>query len=319
MSFTWLTPLASLAGIAALFVVIAFVLGSARADRARRTLGLTPARRGRVDVVLAVAVVLVLALAAAQPAIARHSTQRVRSDAAVLVVVDVSRSMLASHGPAGVTRLRRAKQAALALRAEVGGVPSGIASLTDRVEPLLLPTADQATFDSTIRDALRVNSPPPLQIEPVATSFDALAPVGTQGFFARDVKRRVVVLLTDGESTSFDATSVAQGLAGASLVVIRIWSPGERVYDADGTPEGAYRPDPASAALTHELVSATGGREFTAGSARGAAGTVRRDLGTGPTRAATTSTRLTPLAPWIALASLVPLSVLARRRLLSAL
>lgn len=313
-SLTFLTPLAGLVALAALAPLAAALAGRARAERVRRLLRLRPAGPDRLGLALVVAVPLVLALAATQPALARHSGRRVRTDAAVFVVVDVTRSMLASSGRAGPTRLARARVDARRIRAALPAVPVGLATLTDRVLPLLFPTDDAAAFDSTVRAAVRIEAPPPLELAPNATSFAALSALGTEAFFTRGEKHRAVVLLTDGESQPFDVGSVA-GTLGASLVVLRIWGAHERIYIPGGV-EAAYRPDPASAELVDRLVAAASGGRVVGGPAAAAAA-VRHDLGTGPSRPAAGDLRRTPLAPYVALAALVPLGLLLRRRTLS--
>jgi hypothetical protein len=312
---TFLTPLAALVGLTAIVPLAAALAGRVRAERVRRVLRLSPSPPDRLAVGLVVLVPLLLALAAAQPALSRRSGERVRTDAAAIVVVDVSRSMLASRGRTGPTRLARARADAIRIRAGLPGVPVGLATLTDRVLPLLFPSTDAATFDSTVRSALRDEEPPPLELAPNATTFAALSALGTDGFFAPTLKKRVVVLLTDGESQPFDAASTGAAL-GASLVVERLWNAAERIYGGAAA-DAAYRPDPAAGALVAQLVSSTRG---TAASGPGtAAAAVRRDLGAGPTRAGTGGVARTPLAPYVALAALVPLGLLLRRRTLATL
>jgi hypothetical protein len=316
MSLTFLTPAAGLVALAALAPLAAAAVGAARSTRVRRALGLRPPTRDLVGPVLLTAVPLLLALAAMQPALARDVTQRTRSDAAVFVVFDVTRSMLASASPSAPSRLQRAKTEAIALRGEVHDLPFGVATLTDRVVPLLFPTGSQAVFDTTVRRAVRVNGPPPLELAANATDFSALDNLGTQSFFAPSTRHRVVVLLTDGESKPYDPGSLSD-LQGTPVIVLRLWHANERVYD-EGSPEPAYRPDPTSKAMAAELAAATGGRVFGEGDVAAAAAAVERAAGTGPTVAATTSTERTPVGGWIALASLVPLAFVFRRRLLVA-
>ena len=250
---------------------------------------------------LLAAVPLLLALAAMQPAVTRNGSERTRHDAAVFVVFDVSRSMLAASSPSAPTRLARARVAAIALRGDVPEVPFGVATLTDRVVPLLFPTSDQAAFNTVARNAVRMNGPPPNELAPNATDFSALADLGTQSFFSPSVQHRVVVVLTDGESVPFDASSIATGLAGASSS-----------SSASGTPTSACStarsqspstvPDPASAELVEELASATGGAVFSPSQLGDAADAVRQAVGTGSTFNVGSDVRRTPLAPWIALA-----------------
>lgn len=315
MSLTFLTPVAGAVAAGALLPLAGAALGARRVAAVRRVLRLPPAPPDRLSAGLAAAAVALLALAATQPALSRTASARVRTDAAVWVVLDVSRSMDASRAPDAPTRLDRARDAAIRIRGGLGGVPVGLAVMTDRVVPLLFPTGDQAVFAATVRQAVRSEVPPPLELAPTATTFDSLAALGTQGWFTGAQRRRAVVVLTDAESQPFDPTAVGAGLGDASLVLVRFWSAAERVYDGS-RPEAAYRPDPASAALAQQLAAATGGRVASAGAAAGA---VRRSIGSGPTAPAPGERRRTPLAPWLALASALPLAALLRRRLLAAL
>ena len=58
--------------------------------------------------------------------------------------------MAAALTPRAPTRLDRAVSAAAALRASIPNVEAGIATLTDRVLPDLLPVADRPSFDATL-------------------------------------------------------------------------------------------------------------------------------------------------------------------------
>jgi VWA domain-containing protein len=315
VSVTFLTPVAGAAAAGALLPVAGSVLGGRRVARVREVLRLPPLRADRVSAGLGASAVALLALAATQPALSRTASARVRTDAAVWVVLDVSRSMDASAAPDAPTRLDRARDAAVRIRAGLGGVPVGLAVMTDRVVPLLFPTGDEAVFTAAVHQAVRSEVPPPLELAPTATTFDSLGALGTQGYFTTAQRHRSVVVLTDAESEPFDPAAVAAGLGDASLLLVRFWSAAERVYD--GTrPEAAYRPDPTSSALARQLADATGGRVVSAG---GAAGAVRNELGSGRTAPAPGEPRRTPLAPWVALASALPLAALLRRRLLVAL
>jgi hypothetical protein len=131
-SIVLLTPLAALVALAMLLPLAAFVIAERRVATVRELLTL-PAPRTGVDVAALaalVAVVALLALAAAQPALSNTHSQRVRTDAEALFVLDTSQSMAASAGPKGKTRLERATAAAARLRAAVPSVPSGVATLT---------------------------------------------------------------------------------------------------------------------------------------------------------------------------------------------
>ena len=187
---TFLTPLAGLVALAALLPALGLGAGGRRLARVRAALDLPPGGElDRVVLAASTAVVLLLALAAAQPAWTRTTTQRVRTDAQALFVVDVSQSMAAAAGAKTPTRLDRATRAAVTMRAALGDVPSGVATLTDRVLPDLLPVADAAAFDSTLTRAVGIEEPPPAETDVRATSFGALASIATSGYFDPGAKR----------------------------------------------------------------------------------------------------------------------------------
>jgi len=230
---------------------------------------------------------------------------RARTDAEAFVILDTSRSMLASPAPGSPTRLAAAKSVALQLATRLPGVPLGVATFTDRVLPDLFPTSDYAAYDSVVGSVV-IEDPPPRDVNTVATTFDALTELATEGFFAPSAHRRAAVLITDGESRAFDPATIGDALSshGIHLAVIRVGGGGDRVWRPDGRPEANYRPDPAGAALSvARLRSATGGGVD-------AAALVRRALGTGPTTVVGVEPRTRTLSPFVALLALVPLAFL---------
>jgi hypothetical protein len=308
-SLTFLTPWAAPFAAAAIVPVAGLVLGARRADRVRSVLRLPPAPRrwhARRSGLL-VATVALLTLAAMQPVLRVRSSQRARTDAQAFVVLDTSRSMAAAPSRTGTTRLARAKQIAILIASRLGGIPLGVATFTDRVLPDLFPTPDRAVFDSTVR-AVAVDDPPPRDVNTVATTFGALGSIGTQGFFPDTVRRRAVILVTDGESRPFGAAAVGQALTGRgiALAIVRVGAASDRVYGPNGTPEANYRPDPAGSAASIAQLSSAVHEPVGADPVS----VVERALRTGPTRIVGSTTRTRTLAPIPALLALVPLLVL---------
>jgi hypothetical protein len=230
------------------------------------------------------------------------TTRDARTASEVLFVVDVSRSMTASPARGAATRLERARQAAVFLRNQVPDVPAGVAGLTDRVLPYLFPTLDVAAFAHTVDKSVAPESPPPDRVATVATSFDGLATLGSDGFFSPTGRTRTCVLLTDGE-TRTDESSVFVGSGvtagdespsagaaelaaarGCTLVVVGVGGPGDRIRNAGGTIEAAYRPEPSAAATLRRLADDAGGTLATTGSLGPAANAVRSAAEVGPTR-----------------------------------
>jgi hypothetical protein len=306
---TFLTPLGALVALAALLPLAAVLAAHGRTEAVRRRLGLPkPDRRSEVRPLLGAAAVALLGLAAAQPALTRTVRPAARTGVQAVFVLDISRSMAAARSPTAATRLDRAAAAAVKLRGAIADVPAGVLTLTDRVLPDLLPVADVAGFDGVVTRAVRIESPPPRETAPRATSYSALAQVASGNVFSAAATRRIVVLLSDGESQPVQTNDLARALSGYRFVAVRFWNADESVYDPNGKPEAAYRPDPSSAATLQDVAAALGGRSFDETNLHGAAAYLRSLAGAGPTvRGAATDRRRLPLAPYAALLALVVL------------
>jgi hypothetical protein len=223
--------------------------------------------------------------------------------------------MLARRSSGDATRLVRAKALASGLRDELAGVPVGLASLTDRILPHLFPTADEDVFRATLARAIGIEHPPPRStFARNATSFDSLADVATRRFFPPSATRRVLVVLTDGESTPTTAGRVGRLLGRASVktVFVQLWDPAERVY-TNGRAEPQYRPDPAGRTLLEALAVATGGNVYSEREGAAAARKSRQLIGSGPTRAQGVREARSGLAAYLALAALLPVGLLLAR------
>ena len=315
-SIVFLTPLGGLVALAVVLPLAAAALAARRVRGARELLGLpAPAVASRLPQLLVlVAVPTLLGLAATQPALRSQTNARVRTDAQAFFVLDSSRSMLAARVPGDPTRFARAKRAAIALRAAIPDVPAGVATLTDRVLPNLLPNPDPAVFNDTVARAVAVGQPPPQETDVTATTLAALGALGTANFFPATATRRLVVVLTDGESRPFDVQQVARALAagpGIHLLLVHVWAPGEAVYD-QGRLEQGYHEAPASGEALNSLAEAAGGAAFGEQALGAAIRTAKADLGTGPTIVRGRDVRTRTLAPYIALAALLPLLLLIR-------
>lgn len=309
-SLIFLTPWAGLLATLALVPLAAYGVAARRVRRARALLRLAApgALRSRLALAALVLVPLLIALAAMQPALRTRGSVPVRADAAVFTVVDTSSSMAAKAGAGAPSRLEQARRVALAVGDGLPGVPVGVATFTDRVLPNLFPTVDNAAYASTLR-ALTTDSPPPREVSRVATSFGALAALQRADFFTKQQTHRALLLVSDGESSSFDGAALARALSArpaVHLFVVRVGGGGDRLYASDGRPGGRYRADPAGAARAiSQLTTATGGTAFA--SSAGVASAIRQALGPGPTTRVQQSPSTRTLAPVVALASLLPL------------
>jgi hypothetical protein len=317
LAVAFASPWAGLVGLVALVPLATLFLGARRSERVARLLGLRPAtERVAVAAAAIVALGVLVGAAAAQPVATSRAPRLVRADAQAWFVVDTSRSMLAAAGPEGPTRFDRAQHAAIALRGLLPSVEAGIASFTDRPVPNLFPTPSQSAFAATSLRALAINTPPPGPEGTLrSSSFDALGAIPRDAYFPPSISRRLIVVLTDGESRSFDVRRAAKAFGPRyMLMFIRFWSPDERVYDVDGTEE-SYLPDAASTADTDLLVrSVANGASFDESQLGSAAAAARAFLGSGPTKRVGDSPRPVPLAPWLLAGALLPLGLLLWRR-----
>ena len=285
----------------------------------RSALGLAapPVRARRLAIGALVAFAALVATASAQPVLLRQDPVSVRDDAEAYVVIDITRSMLASPTREGQTRLERAVRVARRIRAAVPDVPVGLASFTNRVVPHVFPTDDAAVFGSGLRRSIGIESPPPDRAAgAVLTAFDALAPLQTHNFFAPGARRRVAVIVTDGETSPVSPLTVAalRRPPALELVLVRVWSPGERIFGATTATDRSYRSDPASTETLRAFTRDTGARLYPESDVRRASTEVARLLGRGRPVRAGSEVSAQPLAAWAFGLALLPLGYLLWRR-----
>jgi von Willebrand factor type A domain len=316
VSIELLTPEGAALGVLVALPLAAMLAAGRRAERARSLLGLEGPGSGGVGPGLALlACAALLGLAAAQPVLTEREDVRARTDVEALVVLDSSRSMLAAAGPTEETRFDRARDAARRLVAAMPDVPVGLASMTDRVVPHAFPTPRRSVFLATLDRVLGVEQPPPAGSDSRATSLAALARVADGALFSPDAERRLLVVLTDGESRPFSGSELSTALAEARIetILVQISQPDERVFGPDGEPEPGYVPDPASADVIATLGSELGGA-FGERQLDEATQAARDYLGSGPVESVGREVGAIHLAPWAVLAALIPLGFLIWRR-----
>jgi hypothetical protein len=318
-SIVFLTPAGGISALALVIPLAALVLVAQREQRGRKVLGLAapPPVRRLPRVLALVAIPALLGVAATQPALRSETKQRVRTDAQAYFVIDTSRSMLARKAPGDPSRLQRARRYAIEMRDALPEVPTGIATLTDRLLPDLLPDADPSVFTQTMNETVQIEQPPPASSNIKATTYNPLATLGTQNFYTPGVHKRLAVVITDGESNPVNQSYVAHGLAtgpGVKVIFVHVWQPGEAVYDGN-SPEQGYHEDPNSGQILTTLAGALdNGESFDESSIAGAISAMKADVGTtGPTILQGSVERTRTLAPYVALAALLPLLLIILR------
>ena len=317
MSF--LTPLAALIALGGAVPLAAFVIGERRRRRVSELLRLPPpSERSRWAPGVALAVLAaLLGVAATQPTLVRRSQKHVRTDAEAWFVLDTSLSMKAAAGAGAPTRFERAQSLADRLRHELGDVPVGLASITDRALPHLFPTADEDTFDTTVRKVMGIERPPPTDGFSVRiTQLGSLARLASDNFFSPHSTHRLIVVFTDGETKPFVDESLGTVFAqppGVKTIFVRIWGAHERVYEGRRA-DPLYRPDPLSATYIRQIAAASRGVAFDSDEFGRIVRTARDDLGNGPTRLLLREQRRLALAPYLAGLVFLPLGLLLFRR-----
>jgi hypothetical protein len=318
-SVEFLTPLAGLVALLCIVPLAAFVRARIVARRRRASVGLAePRRRAYVLPLVAVlAAAASLGLAAMQPVLSFDETRRVRTDAEAYIVIDTTRSMLASAAPRSPQRIARAKAIAALIEERIPTVPVGLASVTDRTLPHLFPSADQEVFEATLAKSIGIERPPPVHTFLTrVTSLEALSAVATQGFFSPTARRRVMVVVTDGESLPGSRARLAQlfrAPPGISTVFVHVWGRNERVFRGT-TPEPAYKADPGARGWLDRLAFEVGGHVYGEDELAQVAQSVPKLLGDGPSTVQGERRRDVPAAPYFAAFAFVPLVLVLWRR-----
>ena len=317
MSF--LTPLDALFGLAVIVPVAALLLSERAAARVSRVLAAPAPRRRRIVPAAAALVVLIalVATAAAQPVVVHRQLVNERADAQAFFVFDTSLSMEASTGAGQPTRLERAKRLALRLRAQLSDLPVGIASMTDRTLPNMMPTTDAALFAHTLAQSVAIDSPPPSQVyHGRATTFEALVPLVESHFFSNGVVRRVLVVFTDGESQPLSPIMKLTLQRRVTPVFVHVWAPHDLIYDrAHGRkPDLGYAPDPSSAEALAQLATITGGSSYSETQLPQIEHATRDAVGYASTEKRVSAYARVALAPWFVLGGILPLGFLLYRR-----
>ena len=319
MSFTLLTPLGAVLGLAVALPLAALVLVRRRGFEVRRAIGLPEptALARRLPVAALLGTALLLGLAAAQPRLEWTSARQVRSDAEAFVVLDTSRSMLARSGPGSPIRYDRASRAALRFRSAFDDVPIGIASFTDRVLPHLFPSVDDDVFVATLRRSIGIDRPPPQgTFASTATRLAALESVVSRRFFTPTSRARLLLVITDGESVPISGAKIGAAFRrppGVDTIFLHVWDGSERVYDG-ADPEPQYSPDPRSRGILDAAAATLGGHVYGEDELGAAIVKAHDLLGDGTTVTRGERRNQLALAPYLAGAVFLPLALLLWRR-----
>ena len=163
-----------------------------------------------------------------------------RSDAELYLTFDVSRSMLATGSPGGVVPAASVRAlSASDVHAALADVPTGVATLTNRMMPLLFPTGDDRAVTAVIDHSVRLMQPRPERLTAArASSLATFGLAADRSYFNPGSRKRVLVVLSDLDTRPFSLERDAAAAAAAPDRAIR--GPGRaRRVNGSSTPPGA--------------------------------------------------------------------------------
>ena len=311
---SFLTPLAALVALIGLAPVAVFLRRERRARAVRDVLRLAePPSRPRAWLLAAIVATAALSgIAAAQPVIDRSSPLVERTDAEIFFALDTSRSMLAAEGADQPTRLGRAHGIASAIRSQLPAVPAGIAQFTDWTVPHHFPTVNPSTFRHVLERSVYVESLGSRETDVVATDLNALAAFAGGSYFSPEASRRVLVVLTDGESPPVRTGLARLRRTGIRTSFVHVWGSDESIWRPKGA-EPQYRPDASSSRVLAQAAGVVDGRVFDEDRTADIVRWARTELGEGRTRPRE-QRDLFALMPYVLIAAVVPLGLLLRSR-----
>jgi hypothetical protein len=284
-ALVFLTPSAALVGLAFLVPLAALVRRERVAARVRGHLGL---RRPNTLRLLArplalIAVGALVAAAAAQPAIRKSASVPMRADAEIYLTFDVTRSMLARQALDQPVRLERARVLSQEIHAGLLDVPTGVATLTNRMMPLLFPTSDERGVSAVLGSSVRIMQPQPARLTaPRATQLGVLTLAADRSYYNPEAKRRALVVFSDLDTDYFSLEATLRLLRAHDIepFVVRVAQPGEQIFDVKGNPL-AYRP---SSTVSVGQLRRAGWHAFEESEANRVVSEVETYLGTGTMR-----------------------------------
>ena len=302
----FLTPRAALVGLAFVVPLAALAIRYRAGSRARSALGLR--RPGPVLLLarpaLLVALAALVAATAAQPTVRDTAATPVREDAELYLAFDVSRSMLAANGPGGVVRLERARALGREVHAALPGLPTGVATLTNRLTPLLFPTGDARSVTAVIDHSLRIMQPRPVVYTTAReSSLAALTLAADRSYFDPTARKRLLVVFGDLDSDFFSLTGTLALLRRHRIepFLVRVAAPGERIF----TPAGRPYDYSSVSTVTVDALRRAGWHAYEEGERGRLVAEARSYLGAGPVGKSGLVESQRSLAPLFAVAALV--------------
>jgi len=302
----FLSPMAALVAVAFVLPLVALALRERAASRVRSGLGLARPGAARMlgRIVGLAALAALVAATAAQPAVRATDRTPVRADAELYLTFDVTRSMLAASAPGRTVRFERARRIGIQLHRGLRDVPTGVATFSNRMMPLLFPTGDERGVEAVLAHSLRIMQPQPAFLTAArATQLGTLTLAADRSYFNPGAQKRVLVVLSDLDTDFFSLDGTLKLLRRHRIepFLIRVAEPGERIFERNGRPE-AYT---SVSTVSVGALRAAGWHAYEEPDAAHVVGDVRSYLGGGATRPSGVVESQRNLAPLLALLALV--------------
>jgi hypothetical protein len=158
--------------------------------------------------------------------------------------------------------------------------------------------------------------PPPTPLTtPRASQVGAITLAAHRTYYSRGAQRRALVVFSDLDTDEFGLSGTLTTLRRARIepFLVRVASPGERLFAPDGRPE-AYR---STSTLSVPELRTAGWHAYEETELERLAADVTRSLGAGPTRASGVVESQRPLSSVLGLAALVTVAALTLPSLLA--
>ena len=148
--------------------------------------------------------------------------------------------MQAAGTPGDTVRLERARVLGREVHEALSDVPTGVATLTNRMMPLLFPTGDERGVTAVIDHSLRLMQPQPAAPHRGPRQFTGQRSPSQQTAVTttRVRKKRVLVVFSDLDSDFFSLEGTLRLLRAQRIepFLVRVAAPGEQIFDAAGHP-----------------------------------------------------------------------------------
>lgn len=201
-----------------------------------------------------VLVVVLMVLILVRPTWGETKVKAQQADLDILVAIDRTRSMIAEDGPGGRTRIEAATADLRRLARQAAGARFGVVTFGGDVVRTEMPFTDDTTAFDSLLSTLKVEGPFDGVGSRVDRPIDQLTEVLLTDKDTAPQRRRLVILVTDGENTaggkqeSFD--EVGELVSGGAVLGYGTTDGGRMLVDEKKPDEGYMTDDQGRDALS---------------------------------------------------------------------